>query len=130
MSEREKEEFLFNLFCLGEYEMREVGEWIYFIHAKDLSPEGDDTIWRIRPDGSDLRKIQRSNVQVRGIVGTDEKWIYFVTKEQQSTQDMFSGLRICRNYCKMTLLGGLERCMTISDFNIWSDEIEEIEENY
>lgn len=128
MTDEEREDFTFNLRCLGDYEMREVGDWIYFIHENDLSPEGDGTIWRVRKDGTDLRKLQKSSVQVRGIIGIDDCWIYFAVRPGTSGRGGMESYSPKGKYLKMTLIGGLERNMTASDLTNWSDEIEEMEE--
>jgi len=129
MNEEQMEEFMFNLLCLGQFEMREVGEWIYFIHGNDLSEEGDGTIWRIRRDGTEMKKLQKSNDQVRGIIGIDERWIYFMAKESVgSVNTVFPKIGGCWNYRKMTILGGLERNMTASEYDHWEDEIDELQE--
>ena len=130
MEEEKMNDFMFNLSCMEEHEMRESGDWIYFIHHQELSDKGDGTIWQIRRDGTDMKKIQKSNLQVRGIIGIRNNWIYFVTKESKDASGLHGViLGGCHNYFKMTLIGGLERPMTMADYNDWEEEIEEIEEN-
>lgn len=131
------DEFLFNLSCMEEHEKVELDGWIYYINSPDISESGDGLIWKIKPDGTENQKVQKSQTKVYAIVGIEDKWIYFVCSpdyEKGSPDDTEKKIaRFILNYNvtqnrKMTLIGGLERKMTEEDEEYWENELERIEE--
>jgi len=133
--EKNMEELLFNLSCVDETERVYSGDWIYYINSSELSEEGDGAIWKIKKDGTENQRVQRSNTRVVALIGVDTRWIYFVAKT--TGESRVSGLRdIMRMIScieevenrKMTIRGSLERIMTGRDEDVWSTQLEEMEE--
>lgn len=116
------EELLFNLSCVDDSEKLVMGEWIYYINSCDMTEEGDGAIWKIKKDGTENQRVQRSNTKVFYLIDVDDHWIYFAGKSVDlgKMQGLLDSMRAvsCINgvrYLKMTVRGGLERPMSSDD---------------
>lgn len=130
------EELLFNLSCVGDSERLISGEWIYYINSSDMSEEGDGAIWKIRKDGSDNQRVQKSSTKIFYLIDVDEHWIYFAGKSVdvgivQGLSDVMRAMSCIQGVqnLKMTVRGGLERPMSNDDVERLEDKISELEEN-
>lgn len=132
---QKNEELLFNLSCIDELERVYSGDWIYYINSSELTEEGDGAIWKIKKDGTENQRVQKSNTKVVALIGVDTHWIYFVGKKVRDTvihgvRDilrMMSCIEDVENK-KMTVHGSLERTMSRKDEETWCKQIVETEE--
>ncbi len=129
------EELLFNLTCVEAFEKQEFGDWLFYVNSDGMNgEEGDDAIWKIKKDGTENQRVQKSNTRVLYLIGIDGHWIYFsghqVDMEKihgvKDTFRMFSPINT--GYYKMTIRGSLERPMSEEDQERFEDEITELEE--
>lgn len=130
------EELLFNLSCVGDSERLISGEWIYYINSSDMSEEGDGAIWKIRKDGSDNQRVQKSSTKIFYLIDVDEHWIYFAGKavdmgKIQGLSDVMKAVSCINNvrFLKMTVHGGFERPMSNDEEERLEDKISELEGN-
>ena len=127
MDKKELDDFLFNLSCMEDYQMKKTDEWIYYINIPMLKDDGDNTIWRVRQDGSCDEKLQKSTVSVKAIIGISDKWIYFLC-DSAGMNFISRAAKGIGDYRKMTIRGSMEQDMSKEDEAYWETEMEEIEE--
>ena len=117
------EELLFNLSCVDETQRAYVDDWIYYINSSDLTEEGgDNAIWKIKKDGTENQRVQKSETRVVSILGIDTHWIYFMGEKRDDLmklmfQDVLRGITCIEDIenLKMTIRGGMERNMSSRD---------------
>lgn len=133
--EQAMEELLFNLSCVEETERVCFEDWIYYINSRDLTEEGDGAIWKVRKDGTENQRVQKSDTKVFSLIGVDAHWIYFVGKTAdygriRGVWDILHTLSPVwgAENRKMTVRGGLERPMSDKDMEYWDDRILRLEE--
>lgn len=130
------EELLFNLSCVDDTQKLYVDDWIYYINSNDLSEEGgDNAIWKIKKDGTENQRVQRSCTKVMTLIGVDAQWIYFMGRKMDDPMkvflhDVFRGIPSIDDveHMKMTVRGGLERVMNKKDLEKMNNQISELEE--
>lgn len=122
--------------CVGDSERLVLGEWIYYINSSDMTEEGDGAIWKVKKDGTENQRVQKSNTKVFYLIDVDDHWIYFVGKtvdldKTQGLSDVMLAVSYIHGFkhLKMTVRGGLERPMSRDDEERLEEKIEELEDN-
>ena len=128
------ENLLFNLSCVGSPERIESGDYIYYINSDGMNNESDEAVWRVKKDGSENQRLQKSDVKVLYLIDVDEHWVYYGGLAKSDPVCGASGdiLRIFTksnsSFFKVTIRGTMERQMSGEDIDRYLDEIHELEE--